>query len=233
MVEIHFGRRRSIGVGFWLGAVFLILAASLFAVAVVDERSRNFEPLSLPITMISGTIKTQELGNDLSGDYYISINLERKFEYHRMECLLGGVETNQTRPTWCAGIPDLIDISWTLYEGTNVVYQGNSERYPSVAWSNTVNRQIGKFAAHRGSRYVLVLDVKRDASELNIADPKLVVMASLAESESQRIAIGVEKFVAIVLALIGGTIVLGRFLFLEFRGRAPDSSNVSSRGHGA
>ncbi len=246
MFEVHFGRRHHIGVILWIGVVFLVLAALLYAKVVADEHARNLEPLVLPVSLRVGTIRTPELGTDLNGDYDIFIDFQKRafetkflekesfdkesaeekaldieFDFHRMECLLGDFGANGVRPDWCDGIPDLVDISWSLLEGEKVVSEGNSRDYPGAMWSATVERQIGRFVAVRGHKYRLVLNVKRDASELNIANPKLMVVIPLDESEGYGVQIEVEQLGALVLALMGATIVLGQLFFLELRRRKP------------
>lgn len=219
MYKVHSGRRQHIGMGFWVGATFLALAASLYAKATTDGRARNWEPLSLSISLVPGTIETPELGTNLDGGYNILITFEKKIEFHRMECLLGVLQSNGMPPVWCNQVPNLIDISWTLYEDGRAVSQGDSKKYSGGVWSARVERHIGSFVAKRGHRYRLVLRVKRNASELNNANPKLVIMVPRGEAEGYGAAIALEKLGAAILALIGMTIVLVTYSIFFSRSR--------------
>jgi len=219
MLELHFGLRRHIGVGFWIGVVFLCLAALLYAKSESEEHARNWEPLDIPISLHQGIINTPTLRPDLDGDYEILIEFDKKFSLNRMECMLGVLTPKGTRPDWCSGIPDLINISWTLFEGKKIISHGDSSYYPGGVWSAKVDRHIGRFQARKGHTYTVALNVKRNASELNIANPRLVIGVPQEEGEGYGALIAVERLGALILALIGGTIVLGRLFSLELRRR--------------
>src|SRR5579863_3323188 len=145
MLELHFGLRRHIGVGFWIGVVFLCLAALLYAKSESEEHARNWEPLDTPISLHQGIINTPTLGPDLDGDYEILIEFDKKIPLYPMECMLGVLTPKGTRPDWCSGIPDLINISWTLFEGKQEISHGDSSYYPGGVWSAKVDRHIGRF----------------------------------------------------------------------------------------
>lgn len=222
MLELHCGLRRHIGVGFWIGVVFLCLAALLYAKSESEEHARNWEPLDIPISLHQGIINTPTLGPDLDGDYEILIEFDKKTplnrtDLDRMDCLLGVLTPKGTRPDWCNGVPDLIDISWSLFEGKDIISSGDSSYYPGGVWSAKVDRHIGRFQARKGHTYTVALNVKRNASELNIANPRLVIGVSQEEGEGYGIRIAIEQLGALILALMGGTIVLGRLFFLELR----------------
>ncbi|MGH9455646.1 MAG: hypothetical protein ACRD2O_16935 [Terriglobia bacterium] len=223
MNAVHFGRRRHIGVAFWMGVVLLSSGAGLYAKSIADEHARNWKPLVLPVSLTQGTIKTPELGANLDGDYDIIIEFDRKvaldrtdwkITLHRMDCLLGVLTPNGVRPDWCKGIPNLSDISWILFEGKDVISDGNSGYYPGGVWSAKVERHIGRFTAQKGHRYTLVLNVKRDASQLNADNPTLVIMVPQEESEGYGALRELQKLGALILALAGGTLVLVGFVHL-------------------
>lgn len=224
MLELHFGLRRHIGVGFWIGVGFLCLAALLYAKSESEEHARNWGPLDIPISLNQGIINTPTLGPDLRGDYAILIEFDRKtpfnrMDFDRMDCLLGTLTPQGTRPKWCNGIPDLIDISWTLIEGKNMVSSGDSSHYPGGELSDKIYRHVGRFQARKGHSYSVVLNVKKDASELDMAHPRLLIRVPQDESEGYGARIYLEQLGALILALIGGIIVLGRLFFLELRRR--------------
>jgi len=219
MLELHFGLRRHIGVGFWIGVVFLCLAALLYAKSESEEHARNWEPLDIPISLHQGIINTPTLGPDLDGDYEILIEFDKKFSLNRMECMLGVLTPKGTRPDWCSGIPDLINISWTLFEGKQEISDGDSSYYPGGVWSAKVDRHIGRFQGRKGHSYTVALNVRRNASELNIANPRLVIGVSQEEGEGYGARIAIEQLGALILALIGGTIILGRLFFLKLARR--------------
>lgn len=94
----------------------------------------------------------------------------------RLDCLL---DTEFFKPERCQGIPNVVDLDWTLWNGARAVADRSSQqtwRALSVS-SGSTRREIGRFEARRGERYVLAIDFHRDPSELNVAEPKLVAEA--------------------------------------------------------
>jgi hypothetical protein len=80
-------------------------------------------------------------------------------------------------------------------------------------------RTIGTFRAQKGHRYTLVLNVNRDASELNSANPKVVVQISRGYWEDHAMGVGFGKLFAGISGLIGMTILAGTFAFLRAQRR--------------
>ena len=40
---------------------------------------------------------------------------------------------NGTRPPWCKGVPNLIDISWVVFEDDSIVANGDAALHPTRA----------------------------------------------------------------------------------------------------
>jgi hypothetical protein len=194
-----------------LGIAFLI-AAGYFYVQSVRDDGLNLQPLALSVSLTPGIIRAPEFETDIDyWNYEIAIDFESKLGMHQMECLIGG----ETNPDRCSGIPNLIDISWELFEGERFVLDGNS-RNPSGMLSETgilYERTIGTFRAQKGHHYALVLHVKRDASELNSANPKILVQIPRSYWEDHAMGVGFGKLLAEILGLIGLAILIGVFVF--------------------
>jgi len=194
-----------------LGLVFLI-AAGYFYVQSVRDNGLNLQPLALSVSLSPGIIRAPEFETDIDyWNYEIAMGFEPKLGMHQMECLIGG----ETNPDGCSGIPNLIDISWELYEGERFVLDGNS-RNPSGMFSETgvlCERTVGTFRAQKGHHYALVLHVKRDASGLNYANPKILVQIPRRYWEDHAMGVGFGKLLAEILGLIGLAILIGVFVF--------------------
>src|ERR1700693_274083 len=194
-----------------LGLAFLI-AAGYFYVRSVRDDGLNLQPLALSVSLTPGTIRAPEFETDIDyWNYEIAIDFETKLGIHQMECLIGG----ETNPDRCSGISNLIDISWELYEGERFVLDGNSGN-PSGMFSETgvlYERTIGTFRAQKGHHYALVLHVKRDASELNSANPKILVQIPRTYWEDHAMGVGFGKLLAEILGLIGLAILIAEFVF--------------------
>jgi hypothetical protein len=215
MIPITWRMSKNLGLIFkaiaLLGLAFLI-AAGYFYVQSVRDAGLNLQPLAFSVSLSPGTIRAPEFETDIDyWNYEIAIDFETKLAMHQMECLTGG----ETNPDRCTGVPNLIDISWELYEGERFVLDGNS-RNPSGMFSETgvlYERTIGTFRAQKGHHYALVLHVKRDASVLNSANPKIFVQIPRSYWEDQAMGVGFGKLLAEILGLIGLAILIGVFVF--------------------
>jgi hypothetical protein len=200
-----------------LGVGFLI-AGAYFYVQTIRGEALNLQPLSLPISLTPATIRTPQFTTDIDHwDYEIAVDFDTKVDSQRMACFLG----SDANPDRCNGAPNLIDISWELFEGERIAFEGNSGSFPGMMEEPGVRyeRMIGKFRAQKGHRYTLVLHVKGDASQLNSANPKLVVQIQRGYWEDHAVGIALGKLVAGILSLIGMTILVGPFAFRRFRAR--------------
>jgi hypothetical protein len=201
----------------WLGVAFLVAAACFYIQTIRDE-ALNLQPLSLPVSLVPGTIRTPEFKTDIEyWDYEIAIDFETNVDRLRMDCFVGG-EANSDR---CSSIPNLIDISWELFEGERVAFQGNSRSTPGMMREPRVRyeRIVGTFRAQKGHQYKLVLHVNRDASQLNSANPKVVVQILRGYWEDHAMRVGFGKLFAVILGLIGMTILAGTFNFRRLKRR--------------
>jgi hypothetical protein len=197
-----------------LGMAFLF-AAGYFYIQAIREEALNLQPLSFPVSLEFGTIKTPDFKTDIeSWDYEIAIDFEPKFDLHQMECLLGG-KANSDR---CKDISSLNDMSWELLEGQRVAAEGSGYASGMLAETGVLyERTIGSFKAQKGHHYTLVLHVNHDASELNNTHPKIVVQIPRSLWEDHAMGIGFGKLAAGILGLVGTTILVGAFAILKVR----------------
>lgn len=161
---------------------FLVVAGVLFASAYVIVNRHNWEPLRSPVSLSEGRRGPFSFGADLDTDYLISIDIERKIESQKLDCMLG----MSIFPERCRGLPSLISISWRVTSDGTMIAEGNSSNYKGGGWGPTVGRQIGSFRASKGSSYTLDLVVNKDAGSLSVANPKIVVAVHPAEYKGIR-----------------------------------------------
>jgi len=208
-------------IGLLIGIALLALGVWQYADAVISQRSVNFEPLVFPVSLAPGTIRVPQMRGDLSGEYEIVIALNKhSISDLQMNCWLG-LESVRNQ---CSGTPSLIDISWELLSNENMAYAGNSAETPWAAWSDPMERMIGRFNAEKGLQYALVLQVKRDASQLNADNPKIVIHAPYGHQEDYAIGTFIQKAEAGVLAIIG-TAILVVLLVIQLRSRTRKAAN--------
>lgn len=203
-----------------VGTSLLLAAGWIYRRAIVWGRTHNLQPLVLPISLKPGIIRTPEVRTDLDRDYDIVVDFQGlSIQSKRDRCLLGA---DTAIPNACEDFPSVIDISWKLFEGDKLVSEGESEKNPGASWSDTVERSIGKFEGHEGHRYALLLEVKKDATSLNTANPRIKVQVPRGLWEDYGAGIGIEKLEAKILAIIGTVVLIGVFLVYSFK---PKSAN--------
>ena len=212
----------AIAVAVLVGASLLIAAGRIYRRAIVWEQTHNLQPLVLPISLNPGTIRTPEVTTDLDRDYDIVVDFQGlSIQSKKDRCLLG-VDT--AIPNACEHFPSVIDISWKLFEGDKLVSEGGSEKNPGAAWSDTVERSIGKFEGHEGHRYTILLGVKKDASSLNAANPRIKVQVPRGLWEDYGAGVFLEKLEAKILAIIGTLVLIGVFLVYRFKPKSTSAN---------
>ncbi len=210
---------------FWIGVLLLIPACWLYARAFGEEHSGYWQRLVVPLSLVPGRINTPEFAIGQDGDYDIFVEFEPRIDFQKMQCLLGIAATQGNFASRCKDTPELIDISWELFEGGKIVqiaptvaYQGDSREYPSISWEPgaAIRRQIGRFRGQKGHRYTLALNIKQDASRLNIANPKLAVTVPRGVAKDRYVGLYIQKLGASILGLIGAMVFLYGIFVLEF-----------------
>jgi hypothetical protein len=200
----------------------LVGSGWIYRRAIVWQRTHDLQPLVLPISLNPGTITTPEIRTDIDHDYDIVIDFQGlSVQIKKDRCLIGG---DTDTPGSCEGFPSLIDVSWKLFEGDKMISEGQSEKNPGAVWSDTVERSIGKFQGREGHRYKLILEIKKDASSLNTANPKLKVQVPRGLWEDYGAGIFIEKAEAGILAIIGVLILVGTFFLGSFKARSGGST---------
>lgn len=166
-----FSRRRRLGFG------LIAVAFVPYAFASLHVNRYNWTPLDYAVKLHQGETRTPEFLAEVTGTYILYLELlPRRMNSQRQECLL---DLELFHPELCREIPNVVDVSWTLWSGPTAAADNTSEQsWKAGSYSNDyTRREIGRFQAQRGARYVLSVDFHRDPSELNIAAPKIVAEA--------------------------------------------------------
>jgi hypothetical protein len=111
----------------WLKRVGLtLLAIGLVSVLVVFvlPAAHNWTPVRMPISLASGTLTSPEFRTDLDTNYEINIEVDRKIDPEKLDCLLGN-QAFFLKP--CKTVPNLIDISWTVASHGQTIVTGSSD----------------------------------------------------------------------------------------------------------
>ncbi len=175
------------------------MAGVLFATAYAIANRHDWEPLRSPISLAEGRRRPFSFRTDLDTDYLMSIDVERKIESQKLDCMLG----MSIFPERCHGLPSLINISCLVTRHGKTAAEGNSSNYKGGGWGPTVERQIGSFRASKGFSYTLDLVVNKDAGSLNVANPKIVVAVHPAEYKGYGVIAQLIWLGATLFGLIG------------------------------
>ncbi len=157
---------------------------------------------------------TPEFRPVLDSDYYISVQVQRKIEFQRLNCLLG-LEDFQ-RLERCKDAPEAVDISWVVSSGGKPIAEGRSQDHFGGSYSDTIARIIGQFRGGKDLVCAIEAKVNKDASELNRANPELTVSVHPSVWEGDVIAQQLAFDTACLVGFVG-VVVLSFGVFLTFR----------------
>jgi hypothetical protein len=196
---------RSVSLRRKVGRGLVAVAFVPFGIASWYRASHGRTALDYGVNLHQGKIRTPEFEAKVNGVYILYIQVRAgKIDFQREECLL---DLESFHPERCSTIPNVVDLSWTLSSGGKVVADDTSEQAykGGAAGPGYERREIGRFRAWRGERYVLDVNFLRDPGELNIAGPKLVA-ESMPDWHAFSIQIG--SFVCGLLVALTGTLLL-------------------------
>ncbi|MFZ1974953.1 MAG: hypothetical protein WAU89_19060 [Candidatus Acidiferrales bacterium] len=194
----------------WVIVALMLIVSAVVMGEIATRHTPNWVPMRLLVSLKTGTIHTPEFAVDRDGIYEIVIDLENKFGIEKMQCLLG--TANRDSPQ-CVGVPDLIDISWTLFEGNEAITTGNSQNSPGLIQSDTLTRYLGTVTCQRGHRYSFTLEIKKDASDLDVAHPTIVVEVPYGDFKDYGVGVAIRKAEAWSLGILGIVLFVGLFIF--------------------
>jgi hypothetical protein len=112
----------------------------------------------------------------------------------------------------CADQPSILNVRWQLITDHRTTVSGSSSSERGAAYSDVIERFIGRFDAQKGTEYTLAYDVLEDGSRLAPAHPLLQVKPNLNGSEGSLMAAGLAFYAGLVCAAIG-VIMVYRSIF--------------------
>jgi hypothetical protein len=188
---------------FWVGiGLFLVAAVFIIWPRVRNSRlRRSWEPLEFPISLSNGIIATPEFRPVLNTDYYILVEVRRKIEFQRLNCLLGLEDFHYFER--CENAPEAIDISWVVTSAGDTIAQGRSQNNHGGWYSDTIDRTIGHFQGGKALPCKIRATINKDASELNQTNPRLIVSVHPSVWEGDIIAQQIAFSAACLIGLSG------------------------------
>jgi len=191
--------------------MLLLLAAAYVCIQAI-RAGANMQLLSLPVSLAQGTITTPQFKTEFDlPNYEILATWDEK---------VGGKNLD----------PMLVDVSWELFEGTKIAEGSSADttglRAPSrIRWEEP----IGSFAGRKGHRYRLALHVNRDASELNVAHPRIIVQVPQSRWEDFALGTGVLLLITGALGTVGIALLAVAFAISKSKtpGNTPTAADTA------
>lgn len=155
----------------WVGLALLLVGIALPLGWQRWLDTRTWVALDMPISLGRGHIKSSEFEINLEGGYRIYVEVERKFDYEGVPCLLGlGFPE-------CRSKPGVVKATWSVLNGQEEIASGSSEGRGGQGGDVTMGHELGWFAAGKSRHYVLNVDFLEDGSQLDAGRPRLIVQA--------------------------------------------------------
>ena len=104
--------------------------------------------------MAVGHVRT-EFRLNLSASYTIQVEACKTIPFDTLNCLLGTAmpQPSSTALGDCADRPSVVNASWTLTSGGQIVAHGSSDDHRAGAWANdSISRYLGTFTAKADTR---------------------------------------------------------------------------------
>lgn len=167
--------------------------------------TRITHPISMPVSLVVGSVRTQEFKVNLNRPYVIGVQSKRRLPFD-LQCCMMGIAGKMFR---CNEEP-LIQADWRLRSDGQIVAHGSINDAETGGFSDTLSRYLGGFEGQSGKRYTLDVNFTKDGTALAVTDPHLNVEVSatyyedvmVRGAELSVLCIFMEAIGAILLALV-------------------------------
>jgi hypothetical protein len=175
-------------------------------------RTRTWCPVSIPISLAPGShFTTGEFLINLNARYEIEIQTENTPAFDPRNC---------KHPAYENCSEAFMDVAWVLSSAGTTV-QGTSPNTRPGGWSrDDTSWYVGEFEAQKGRRYKLSGNVVAAGSKLKDTNPHVRVSVGDTSLETGLVVSGLLKFVATVIVVIGGALLIASLL-AQRRHRVP------------
>jgi hypothetical protein len=131
--------------------------------------------LHIPISLKPGQVKTPEFTTQ-TGAVSIEITAKNILPPAELSCMMG-ISEGPRDPVDCNKEP-LIEASWKVWNGANVVAQGSSREMGRRGgyMGPFYMKYLGAFKVHKHGRFFLEVDFTKDGSALTVAEPHLTLI---------------------------------------------------------
>ena len=202
-----------------LGIVVAVVGVVLFIGTAVWLKSIRTTVADIAISQTPATI-TKDFTVDYDALYTLSIRLDPSVSQDTATCLLGGEKSPLHAGVDCKDIPPLLGFTWQLSRDGKVIGTGTSaEMGSSSSVSGPLDVTIVSFPARRNHLYTMALVFVEDVSLLKIPSPRARVEVDIFNREDFIWAGAWFDSIALVLGLVGATMVFVPILRARFKSR--------------
>jgi hypothetical protein len=196
-----------------VGLALVVLGIAIFAAWNWWTKTRNFVPVSMPVSLVAGQSLSSEFKLNFDGLYLIEIEAQKTIPLDTLHCLMGV----QADPVQCKNVASAIAATWILSNGAQNIGRGSSvELHSAPVESTTVSRVIGEFQGKAGKDYNLQVAFTADGASLAAAHPRLkVAVASIVYTDLQ--SAGVLVFSMVFICVLFGAILLAVAFYAKRR----------------
>src|SRR5712692_6203125 len=94
-----------------IGVGVIVAGLALYGGRLLWSETRTWVPVSMPISLRGGHVRTREFKVNLKALYIVEIEVEKKIPYETLNCLLGIEDIN---PDKCKNTASVVNVSWVL-----------------------------------------------------------------------------------------------------------------------
>jgi hypothetical protein len=170
-VRIVSGKKRIVAV---TGTLLLLLLLPDASAKRRPEHPYRYSIVDMSVSLAIGTVRTPEFAPPAQW-YWIMLQVEKPLPFRDMQCLTG-VEDGTDDFKDCPKKP-LIGAEWTVLSDGQVVSKGSSAGFGGAKFTNEyIFKFLGSFPTLPGKKYVVEVKFTKDGTQLNVANPHLIVV---------------------------------------------------------
>ncbi|MGA2086556.1 MAG: hypothetical protein ABSG60_13675 [Terracidiphilus sp.] len=153
----------------WTGLSLVATGFLVVGVRELWEATRIDHPVSMPVSLGVGEVRTPEFKVTANQYYEIRIETKKRLPFETQCCLMG-IAGNMFK----CNKESVIQADWTVWNDRRAVAHGSSLDTNDAGFSDkTLERYLGYFKGESGKKYVLDVNFTKDGTQLAATDPHL------------------------------------------------------------
>lgn len=158
-----------------------LLPASSVAPFVVPNPKKypqKYAAVYMPVSLAAGSVRTPEFPVAKAQYYDIMLQFEKPLPFLRMECMVGATSGSRLDKRDCGKDDPVVRADWTVWEDGRIVEWGSMrDCCGAIFTKENIFKLVGSFPLDAGKEYVVQVHFTKDGSALNVANPRLIVIA--------------------------------------------------------